>query len=515
MVEVIVDLMPDRAQQAIEERPFVDEPLVGSVEADQVPLCVDLDGTLIATDLLVEGLVAICGNRHVLARLPRLFATNRARFKQNVAELAELDVSLLPYNRPLLAFLREQKASGRRLVLATAADARVAQAVADHLGLFDEIISSDGEHNLKGEAKARALVARFGLHGFAYAGNESSDLAVWRVACSAVIVNAPRAVREAVGQHTPVEAQFEERPSLVRAALRAMRPHQWAKNLLVFVPLITAHAVTDLAGWRDAVGMFLAFCATASSIYLINDLADLSADRQHPRKRRRPLASGTLPLTIGAVLACVLLAVGFGLSAMVGASLVIALYAVASISYSLVLKELPLVDVFMLAGLYTVRVLGGGVATGHKASLWLVAFSGFLFLGLALVKRTEEMAAVARSDGSRTAGRRGYLPGDVNILQNFGCAATFASGVVLALFVGSDAASSQYAFPELLWGIVPLILFWQCRLWLSTSRGYMHDDPIVYAIRDWVSWIVVGAIFMVVVAATIGLPLANLGIAQS
>jgi 4-hydroxybenzoate polyprenyltransferase/phosphoserine phosphatase len=475
--------------------------------ADLLPLCVDLDGTLIQTDLLVEGTVAILTNRRMVGQWPRMLATSRAGLKRNVATLAPLDVSLLPYNRLFLAYLREQKAAGRKLVLATAADQRVAHAVADFLDLFDEVIASNGKRNLKGEAKATALVARFGLRGFSYAGNDSSDMAVWRVAHSAVVVNASRAVQAAVGQGVLVEARFDDRPSRWGAALAAMRPHQWAKNVLVFVPLIMAHAVTDMTAWRDALCMFVAFCATASGIYLINDLADLAADRQHPRKRRRPFASGALPLIAGAGLACILLTVGFGFSTLVGASAVISIYAIASISYSLALKEFPLVDVFMLAGLYTIRVFGGGVATGHWASLWLLAFCGFLFLGLALIKRTEEMAAVARSGGDRVAGRRGYFPNDVPILQNFGCASTFASGVVLALFVGSDAASSQYAMPGLLWAIVPLILFWECRLWLSTARGHMHDDPVVYATRDWVSWIVAACIFAVVTAASVGLPL--------
>jgi 4-hydroxybenzoate polyprenyltransferase len=471
------------------------------------PLCVDLDGTLVLTNLLVEGTIAVLTNRRLVGQWPSVLASSRAGLKRKVAALAPLDVSLLPYNRPLLAHLQAQKAAGRMLVLATAADRGVAEAVADFLGLFDEVIASDGAHNLRGEAKAAALVARFGVGGFCYAGNDSSDLAVWRVAHSAVVVNAPRAVAAEVGRFMPVEAHFDERPSRLRAALSAMRPHQWAKNVLVFVPLVMAHAVTDLAAWGDALCMFCAFCAMASGIYLVNDLADLEADRQHPRKRRRAFASGALPLIPGALLAMVLLAIGLALGSLVGAVAVIGTYALVSISYSLALKEFPLVDVFMLAGLYTIRVFGGGVATGHWASLWLLAFCGFLFLGLALIKRTEEMAAVARSGGERVAGRRGYFPGDVQILQSFGCASTFASGVVLALFVASDAASSRYAMPGLLWAIVPLILFWECRLWLSTARGHMHDDPVVYATRDWVSWIVAACICAVVTAASVGLPL--------
>ena len=522
MTETTVQTPPDSriAHRAQRTAGLIDESSPAETDArldvkkpasDQAPLCVDLDGTLIQTDLLVEGVIAVLTSRRLIGKWPRMLATSRAAFKQNVAAVAPLDVSLLPYNRPLLSYLREQKASGRKLVLATAADQRVAQAVADHLDVFDEVIASDGEHNLKGRAKAQALIARFGPQGFSYVGNESSDMPVWRAAHSAIVVNASGAVKADVSRNLAVEAHFDDRPSRFRAALAAMRPHQWAKNVLVFVPLIMAHAVTDITAWCYALGAFVAFCATASGIYLINDLADLTADRQHPRKRRRPFASGALPLTIGVCLACALLAIGAAFSMMVGTSIVIGLYAIASISYSLAFKEFPLVDVFMLAGLYTIRVFGGGVATGHWASLWLLAFCGFLFLGLALIKRTEEMAAVGRSGGDRVAARRGYFPSDVPILQSFGCASTFASGVVLALFVGSDAASAQYAAPGVLWGIVPLILFWECRLWLSTARGHMHDDPIVYATRDWVSWIVAVCIFAVVTAASVGIPVALLG----
>jgi 4-hydroxybenzoate polyprenyltransferase/phosphoserine phosphatase len=482
-----------------------------TADIPQTPLCVDMDGTLIKSDVLVEGLVATLTNRRLFGKLPRLFCFSRAELKKRVAGLAQLNPALLPYNDDLRAYLGEQKLAGRRLVLATAADGAIAHAVAEHVDLFDEVIASDGVRNLKGAAKRDALVERFGEGGFAYAGNDSADLPIWRAAGSAVVVNAPRAVRNEVARNMELEACFDQRPSLFRAALKAMRPHQWAKNVLVFVPLVMAHAITDLAGWGHALAMFAAFCATASGIYLVNDLSDLAADRQHPRKCRRPLASGALPLMTGVGLAAILIALGVGISLAIGAFSIIALYAATSLAYSLAFKEMPLVDVFMLAGLYTLRVLGGGVATGNQASLWLVAFSGFLFLGLALIKRTEEMSAVRRSGGARSAARRGYFPDDVPILQNLGCAATFASGVVLALFVGSDAASSHYATPQLLWGIVPLVLFWQCRLWLSTTRGHMHDDPIVFASRDWVSWIVVGCVLVILAAATIGVPMPLLG----
>lgn len=470
------------------------------------PLCVDLDGTLVRSDLLLECLLSMLDSRATLLKLPHLLTTNRAALKRRAAACGRIDTSLLPYNEELLAYLRAQRADGRRLVLVTAADITIARAVADHLKLFDEVIASDGEHNLKGEAKARALVRRFGEAGFSYAGNDLSDLAVWKSACSAIVVNAGRSVRDALDRQdrTSIELVIDDKPPLFRSMLRAMRPHQWVKNALVFVPIVMAHAVTDAVAWLNALAMFAAFCATASGIYIVNDLADLSADRQHPRKRHRAIASGDVPLHLIAAAAILLIGLGIGLSAAIGTLSIIILYAFVSVSYSMGLKEYPLLDVFMLAGLYTIRVIGGGQAAGHSASLWLLAFSGFLFLSLALVKRTEEISAVLRQDGGRTAGRRGYFPGDVPMLQSFGCAASFASTVVLALFIGSDAALTQYPVPELLYGTVPLMLFWQCRLWLSTTRGHMHDDPIVFASRDWVSWIVAGCTFILFASAALG-----------
>jgi 4-hydroxybenzoate polyprenyltransferase len=476
----------------------------GPADASLLPLCVDMDGTLLRTDTLLEALVAILASSQVFTALPRLLVGSRAALKQRVGELHTLNPALLPYNQELLAYLRQQKAAGRTLVLATAADIGVAQAVANHVGLFDEVIASDGTRNLKGEAKAEALVERFGPGGFVYAGNDGADAAPWAAAAQIVIVDAPRNVAAQAREACVVEAEFRTRPPLLRAGLRAMRPHQWAKNMLVLVPLATAHAYGDPSAWLAALCMLAAFCATASGIYLFNDLADLAADRRHPRKCRRPLASGDLPLAAGAALGLALIGAGLVLSSLIGALPIILVYAAASIAYSFSLKEFPLVDVFMLAGLYTIRVVGGGAATGHLVSIWLLAFSAFLFLGLALIKRTEEMMAVARTPG-RTAGRRGYIPLDVPLLQSLGSASAFSSSIVLSMFVGSNAAAAVYGSPELLWAVVPLLLFWQCRMWLSTTRGYMHDDPIVYATKDWVSWLIGAAVILVLVAAKFGI----------
>ena len=427
--------------------------------------------------------------------------------KQRVAEIAGCAPDLLPYDTELISYLMNKRQEGHRLVLATAADARIAHSVANHLGIFDEVICSDGIRNLKGKEKAAALIERFGPKGFDYVGNDRSDLPIWRAAASVVTVNASRGVMEAVRRLGLPTTTFQTRPTLISAVVRAMRPHQWSKNVLVFVPMIMAQAVSEAGAWIGALGLFLSLSATASALYIVNDLLDLGSDRRHPRKRMRPLASGALPIPISVWLAVLLVSFGIGLGWLSGTIVILLTYAVASLSYSLALKRFPLIDVFVLAGLYTLRVLGGGVASGHRATLWLLAFSGFTFLSLALVKRAGELLSIERSHDRHSNARRGYQPGDVAIIQMFGCASAFSSGVVLALFVGSNSAFQQYRAPEVLWLIVPILIFWHCRLWLATVRGNMHDDPIVYTFRDWVSWVVGATILLIMLAASLGITL--------
>jgi 4-hydroxybenzoate polyprenyltransferase/phosphoserine phosphatase len=471
---------------------------------EAVPLCVDLDGTLIRSDTLLEGMLTCLSSMRIGA-LTGAALHGRAALKERVAALAPTDASLLPYNESLLDYVRSEKASGRRIVLATAAHESVALGVAAHLGLFDEVIASTGTRNLKGGAKAKALVERFGVEGFAYAGDARADLAVWRYAASAILVNTSGAVAAKARSHTTVEHVVADQPPLAAALLRAMRPHQWVKNLLVFVPIFTADAMTDPRSWVGGVLAFVAFCAVASSVYLVNDLLDLSADRAHAHKRHRPFAAGAAPLPSGVALFLLLLAGGASLAWCAGILLIVLGYAALSLSYSLWLKRQPLVDVFLLAGLYTIRLLGGGEATGHTLSLWLLAFSSFLFLSLALVKRVAEVMESARNSSASLSGR-GYGPGDLHILELFGVASTFASSLVLALYVQYMTTSGRFESPAILWGIVPLTLLWNCRMWLSTTRGYMHHDPILYAARDWVTWAVLAAMALVVVAARSGIP---------
>ena len=453
-----------------------------------LPLCVDLDGTLLRTDVLHEQLLFAATHWGLLRCLPKWKRQGIARLKHELAAAVPLDVATLPYDPAVVDYLRKQRAHGRRLVLATAADRRIAEAVSRHLGLFDEVIASDGRENLRGHAKAARLCAIFGERRFCYVGSDDSDLAIWQKAAGAVFANARHAIVHAARGRTMVEARIGTVRSRIAAFIRALRPHQWSKNLLVFVPLLAAGALVDSRGWLAALFMFAAFCCAASGIYLINDLTDLAADRCHPRKRYRPFASGDLPVVYGVIAAPLLIAAGSLLALRCGGNTaaIIGLYALLSLLYSLKLKEKPLVDVFGLAALYSIRLFGGGIASNHPVSLWLMMFSSFLFLSLACTKRDAEMIAAPKRRLPQLR-RRGYRAGDRRILEMMGIGATFVSSMVLGLYIQSDGNPGQWSHPQWLWATIPLLLFWLCRLWLATTRGYMLDDPIVYASRDWVS----------------------------
>jgi 4-hydroxybenzoate polyprenyltransferase/phosphoserine phosphatase len=474
--------------------------VVGDAQAGaaEVPLCVDLDGTLVNTDMLVESALHAAHRRPLaLFALPVWLLQGRPVLKAKLAQGAKIDVSTLPYNDDLLAYLRAERQRGRRLVLVTASDRRLADAVATHLGLFDEVIASDGVQNMKGKAKAETLERRFGAKGFAYAGNASADLPVWR--------KAPASVARAARAIVPIAAEMPRQGSRLKALVRELRIYQWVKNLLVFVSPVMAQAIMEPGVFSTIAVVFLGFCCAASGVYVINDLMDIEADRHHARKRKRPFASGALPIGYG-VLGPVLLAAGVALPALVSeqAALVIAFYAALSVAYSARLKERPLVDVFILATLYTVRLLAGGIASGHLVSVWLLNFSGFLFLGLACLKRCGEMRQL-QGDDDPMLKRRGYFIGDAMVLMAMGVASSFVSALVMSFYVNSAIAQETYEAPMLLWCMVPLILFWECRLWLATARGHMLDDPILYSAKDWVSWIAFGLIGVFYLLATVGL----------
>jgi 4-hydroxybenzoate polyprenyltransferase len=415
----------------------------------------------------------------------------KAHLKAEVARRAHLDVAALPYNERLLGYLRGQHAAGRPLVLATASPEKLAREVADHLGLFDDVIATNGTANLKGTRKAQTLVARFDERGFDYAGNSHSDLAVWRHSRRAIVVDPEPGVSQAAGAAADVETVIEHTPARVRDYLKALRLHQWSKNVLVFVPLIAAHRAGEIPLLLQAVIAFLAFGLCASSVYLLNDLLDLPADRPHPRKRARPFAAGTIPILHGVALIPLLLLASAGLTLLLPPLFpaALALYYLSTLAYSLGLKRVVLVDVLLLAGLYTLRVLAGAAAVAVVPSFWLLAFSVFLFLSLALAKRHAELKVLLKQGTEKTRGR-GYHAADIDALLSLGSAAGYMAVLVLALYINSPTVRDLHHRPEVIWLLCPLLLYWISRVWLGAHRGKLHDDPVVFAFKDHVSRLV-------------------------
>ena len=457
-----------------------------------MPLCVDLDGTLIRSDLLLESALALLRQNPLYAfALPLWLLRGKAQLKREIARRVELDASTLPYDERVLAFLRED-CNERRRILCTASDAQLAQAVADHVGVFDEVIASDGAHNLAGKNKREALCRRFGERGYDYAGNERRDVKVWQAARRAVVVGGDSGLARAAAEVCEVEREFPREGGSLRTWMKALRLHQWLKNLLVFLPLLAAHRLFDSAALLHASLAFLAFGLCASGVYVLNDLLDLDADRRHPRKRLRPFAAGTLPLQYGLLAAPLLALGGFALALTLSPlfAAVLAGYYALTLAYSLRLKRIEMLDVVVLAALYTVRIIGGAaVIGGGGLSFWLLAFSMFLFLSLAMLKRYTELLSM-QSNGKADASGRGYTVEDLPLIQSLGGASGYLSVLVLALYINSTASEALYRHPRVLWMLCPLLLYWISRVWVVAHRGRMHDDPVVFAVTDRVSQVI-------------------------
>ena len=458
----------------------------------QIPLVVDMDGTLINTDLLMEGFVAYIRKNplRILNCLVWLLQ-GKVTLKNKIFSRINFPYQTLPFNQSLLQFLREQKQSGRRLVLATASPLSAARSVAAVHPLFDEVYGTDAV-NLKGSKKQAMLTEKFGAQGYDYVGNSSADLPVFAGARCAYLVNGSRWLEQRTAKVARLKNYWPaDRPHFLVSSVKAIRAYQWVKNLLVFVPVITSHSLSTGNSIGKAFLAFLAFSFTASAGYVINDLFDLKSDRIHPRKCKRPFASGNLSLVAGTLLVLLLLLCGVLAGSQLHWHFLVLLfvYFILSLMYSVVLKRLVLLDVFVLALLYSTRVVGGGVATDIPISFWLIAFSTFLFLNLAFVKRFSELMKVDGPSGLHERGRE-YLSDDLPLLRSMGIVSGFVSVVVFSLYINSPEILRLYTHPKFMWGICLLFLFWICRIWVVTNRGNMTDDPIIYAFKDKSSYVI-------------------------
>nr|WP_180166834.1 UbiA family prenyltransferase [Stenotrophomonas sp. SbOxS2]NYT99523.1 UbiA family prenyltransferase [Stenotrophomonas sp. SbOxS2] len=463
-------------------------------------MCVDLDGTLLRTDVLYESLLALLAkNPLYIFLIPLWLLKGKAVVKRELARRVALPPETLPYDERVLEILRTS--TQRPRVLCTASDELLVAPIAKHLGLFEEVMCSNGTQNLAGHRKAKALVERFGEKGFDYLGNGTVDLEVWRHAASAVVVNGSPSLVERARGITEVSNVLPAQAVGLRTWIKALRVYQWLKNLLVLVPLLTAHRLFDLEASVQAIIAFLAFGLCASGVYVLNDLLDLTPDRMHSRKRKRPFAAGRIPILHGLLAAPVLAIAGFALAFACSWEFAAVLvgYYILTLSYSLKLKRLVMIDVILLAALYTVRIIGGTVAIGAEMSFWLLAFSMFIFLSLALLKRFAELES-ARLNGKQTAIGRGYSTDDLSLIQSMGTSAGYIAVMVFALYINSPASLELYSYPKALWLLCPVLLYWISRVWMVAHRGHMHDDPIVFAVTDRASQIVgvLGALIVLI-----------------
>lgn len=466
-------------------------------------LVVDLDGSLIKTDLLYETFWHAVSTQgpQAMGSLMRL-KQSRAAFKSHLADTTEIDVAQLPVNQDVLNYIEERRNDGDRIVLCSASDQRLVRQVADHLGCFDDAYGSDASQNLKGAEKAKFLVEKFGDGGFDYVGDSDADMAVWPYARHVISVglsSKKRAEVDALGKPTThLSPDLHSKSEIIRA----MRPYQWSKNVLIFLPIIAAHNITASSVTLSVLA-FIAFSMIASGVYVLNDLLDLSSDRAHPRKSSRPLAAGGMSIARASMLAPGLFTAG-GLVALATGSmafvLILWIYFCLTTSYSLWLKRMMLVDIFMLAGLYITRIIAGGLATDVPISQWLLMFAGFFFVSLATVKRQAELVDSAQTGREQVAGRA-YKVGDLPIVRAIAVASGFVSILVLALYVNSDAVRVLYDVPVALFAICPVLLFWISRMIMVAHRGNMDDDPIVFAFKDRVSHVCGVLVLMIVLTS--------------
>ena len=470
-------------------------------------LCVDLDGTLIRGNVLWECVLILLKTRSAtLLLLPFWLLSGRASFKRKVATKVHLDPARLPYRQQVLDLLQQEKAAGRRIVLATATDRALAEAIASYLGLFDEVHASDGKLNLKGTNKAAFLAEHFSQTGYDYMGDAAADVEVWRTARAAYVVGTETRAEQAAAV-TTLKGTILDPPASFRMSFRtwinALRGHHWAKNLLLFLPLVLSHNLAVEPVLRTVAGFALyGFCA--SGLYILNDLLDLHSDREHPWKKARPFAAGDISIPEGLAASFVLLSAALGLSFLLDVQFGLALlgYAALTMLYSLYLKKIALLDVFVLSSFYSFRILAGALISSTPLSQWFLAFSLFFFLSLAMAKRYSELLNASDLVKAGNSGR-GYHTGDRELLLSLGVGSSFSAVAKSQPYVHSPDVRLLYSSPEFLFLLCPIVLYWLSRTWLLAHRGELNEDPVTLAIRDPVSYGVALASAAVIAASMI------------
>lgn len=469
-------------------------------------LFIDLDGTLVATDTLWESVIV-----YLKANPLRVFLLlfwllkGKVHFKSRLAEKVDLNPAALPYRTEVLEYIKEAQTAGNTVVLATAAHRRIAESVAGHLKLFSKVLASDGQTNLSGVCKLQAIQENTNGHSFQYMGDAAADLPIWEAAETAIVVNPSASLLKRINGFPGVTViSSREKKKKFRTWIKAIRIHQWSKNLLLFLPMLMAHRVTELNLIVDMIFAFISFSFCASTVYILNDLLDLESDRQHPSKKNRPFATGELSIKSGFIAILLTFAFAFSLSLLTLPKLftiALGFYLALTTFYSFYLKKKVIVDAITLGSLYTFRILAGAIAISSFVSSWLLAFSMFFFFSMALIKRYTDLRILKLNQETHINGR-GYIADDIEIVRITGIVSGYLSLLVLALYINGVHVKSLYAEPALLWLLIPCLMYWITRIWFLTHRGYMTEDPIVFAIKDYKSYIVAAIIIIILILAT-------------
>lgn len=465
------------------------------------PLCVDLDGTIIASDSLAESLlVLIKTNPLMLFMVPFWIVQGKYYFKEQLEKHSKISPEMMLYREKVLQYIIEEKKSGRKIVLATASMPKIAKNIADYLGIFDEVLASEDNVNLRAENKRDKLIELYGKKGFDYIGDSKADLPVWEAADKAILVHPKKRILKKAEKAGNVKLVFKHNYSKLKAVIKQIRLYQWIKNILIFVPFLLAHKLISLPNLNNLLLGFVSFGLLASFVYVLNDLLDIEADRHHPTKKNRPIASGRITIVEGFMMIPFLFVSSFVISILYlpfTFTLILILYLVSNILYSFYLKKVMIMDIIMLSGLFTVRLIAGSVLANISFSAWLVEFSIFFFFSLATIKRYSELLAL--KDTNKTSiKRRGYKVSDIDMIRNFGIISGYLSVLIIALYVNSNEVIRLYSRPELLWIISPILLLWISRIWLIAHRGELNEDPIVFTVKDPVSW-VIGIISVIII----------------
>lgn len=451
------------------------------------PIIIDLDGTLIHSDMLHESFLFLLSKKPLeVLKIPYYLLKGRAFLKKRLALKSSVDITNLPYNLELIDWIKEQKNNGSKIILCTGSDIAYAQKISDFLCIFDDVIASDGKLNLVGRNKANTLINLYGSKNFHYAGNSKKDIHIWKECENAIIVNASKNLKNVVKSICNVSLFIPKKTIKLKYIFKAMRVHQWLKNLLLFAPLVAAHQINNVDLWTSVFIGFISFSLCASAIYLINDLTDLSNDRSHPRKKERPFASGKLPFYYGFALTPLLLLSSFAIAisfSNIEFIIWLCVYLFLTTLYTFILKPIIFLDVIVLAMLFTIRIIAGSSTILLPLSPWILAFSIFLFVSLAIIKRYAELEIQIIQNKTKIKGR-GYYTSDASLIQAIGLASGFCSILVFVLYLNSPEVMTLYSTPQVIWLCIPILIYWQSWMWLSAHRGNMHDDPVIFAIKD-------------------------------